>query len=127
MDLSLSFYDVTENTNEDSFKNEESNIILNHIVKKLKDSAIKEATIVEIILPETITGKTIEKIYQIAKYFIVLCMHNYVVFISVPEQINDSMAVTILLDKLSFKLTSISSHNHLFILSNCEQFIFLVK
>ncbi len=36
MDLSLSFYDVTENTNEDSFKNEESNIILNHIVKKNK-------------------------------------------------------------------------------------------
>lgn len=123
MDLSLSFYDVTENTNEDSFKNEESNIILNHIVEKLKDSAIKEATIVEIILPETITGKTIEKIYQIAKYFIVLCMHNYVVFISVPEQINDGMAVTVLLDKLSFNLTSISSHNNLFILSNCEQFI----
>ena len=123
MDLSLSFYDVTENTNEDSFKNEESNIILNHIVKKIKDSAIKEATIVEIILPETITGKTIEKIYQIAKYFIVLSMYNYVVFISVPEQINDGMAVTVLLDKLSFKLTNISSHNHLFILSNCEQFI----
>ncbi len=74
-------------------------------------------------MPETITGKTIEKIYQIAKYFIVLSMYNYVVFISVPEQINDGMAVTVLLDKLSFKLTSISSHNHLFILSNCEQFI----
>lgn len=95
MDLSLSFYDVTENTNEDSFTNEESNIILSHITETLKRFN-KEATIVEIRLPEIITDKTRKRLNQIAKYFIVLCMCNYIVFISVPGQINDVRAVTVL-------------------------------
>lgn len=119
MDLSLSFYDVTKNTNEDSFKNEDSNIILSRITEAL-ERFDKEVTIVEIGLPEIITDKTRKRLNQIVKYFKpepVSDISSYLVFVRVPEQINDISSLAALY-KAGFELTSVSLYNHLFVLLN---------
>lgn len=68
MDLSLTFYKVTKNTNEDSFKGEGSSVTLTRITKALKELN-REATIVEIKLPEKISEETKERLDQVTTYF----------------------------------------------------------
>ncbi len=68
MDLSLSFYKVTKDTDVESFVDEESRLSLTDIAKALK-SINDEATIVEIELPEQISEDTRERLEQVATHF----------------------------------------------------------
>ena len=61
MDLSLSFYKVTKDTDVENFADEESRLSLTDIVKALK-LINDEATIVEIELPEQISERYQEEI-----------------------------------------------------------------
>lgn len=68
MDLSLSFYKVTKDTDEKSFMDEESSKMLIDITKALK-ALNEEATIVEIGLPEQISEDTRERLEQVVTHF----------------------------------------------------------
>lgn len=99
MDLSLSFYKVTKDTDEKSFMDEESNKMLTDITKALK-SLNEEATIVEIKLPEQISEDTRERLKQVVTHFkaesmkdtgnYVLCSCIYDIYR--PESVDDKKA-----------------------------------
>lgn len=80
MDLSLSFYKVTKDTDDKSFIGEESGKMLTDITKALK-ALNEEATIVEIGLPEHISEDTRERLEQVVTHFKAVSMKdtgNYV-------------------------------------------------
>lgn len=100
MDLSLSFYKVTKDTDEKSFIDEESSKMLTDITKALK-ALNEEATIVEIRLPEQISEDTRERLKQVVTHFkaesmkdtgnYVLCSCTYDIYR--PESAGNKQAV----------------------------------
>lgn len=102
MDLSLSFYKVTKDTDEKSFMDEESSKMLIDITKALK-ALNEEATIVEIGLPEQISEDTRERLKQVVTHFKAESMKdtgNYVLcscinYIHLPELVDDRKVMMI--------------------------------